>query len=197
MRTETITRVLYTAEELREHNPHGFDRAHDDYRQQVYSYTDHSDEWDSLRKFDEHVGFQRGRRYEDTTRGLGEAHAFTGRRAWAWLENVVIGPLRVPWSPLTRYGWLSNDRLKHTRYHEWPGTVPACPFTGYYMDEVILDDLRDSIRGGLCVFDAVRGLEEAVQREVDASLEHQTTEEGFLEWALNHDAEYTEEGERA
>lgn len=198
MRTVTRTVVLYTAAELQEKFPRGFDRALDAYRQHEHEWVDSSDEWGSLKAFDEHVGYRRDRYQDwDLTRGLGEAYNLTGRRAWAWLENVVLADLRLPWVPIT--GWRSHslDRQKHSRYKEWPGTVPSCPFTGFHVDETILDNLRSGIAGGLTVGEAVRGLEEAVQREVDADLEYRCSEEAFLEYVAENEYEFTAEGVQA
>jgi hypothetical protein len=195
MRTITRTTVVYTAEELQQQHPRGFTRAHDTYAMREQEWQDTSDEWGSLKAFDERIGYRRDRYQDwDLTRGLGEASGFTGRRAWAWLENVVLADLRVPWSPITRYGWLSADRQKHARYQEWPGTVPSCPFTGFCVDEDILDSLRDSIRSGMTVGDAVRSLEDMVQRVIDADLEYRCSEEAFLEHAADNDLEFDETG---
>jgi len=196
MRTETIVRVLYTVEELQEQHPRGFDRAHSDYSQDEYAWADHSDEWASLREFDRVVGFTRGYR-GDVWGGLSDHAELTGRRAWAWLENEVLADYRLPWKPITGSATYSAERRKNAKYRQRPGTIPPCPFTGYYTDEVILDEVRECLRSGGTVYDAVLGLEAAIQREVDRDLEYRTSEEGFIEWAANNDVEFTEAGERA
>jgi hypothetical protein len=181
----TIERTYYTVRELKEQGGNGFVRALDEYAQQECAWQDTSDEWASLKALDDHVGYRRHARwYHDD--GLGDCSELDGARALAWLENVVLGPLRVKWLPIAKRG-------RYTR----PGRVPDCPFTGFYMDEVILDDLRDSLRSGMSVGDAMLALEGKVQRVIDEELDYRTSEDAFIERAEDEGWEFTEAGERA
>lgn len=195
MRTETLTRDLFTVTELQERNPAGFARALDEYAAGECQWQDTSDEWASLAALDKHIGY--GRQYPGYShRGLGDTADLTGPRALAWLENEVLGPLRLPWGYMAAPGPLGVDRRKHAKYRERPGTVPACPFTGYYTDEVLLDDLRASLLAGMSVGDAMLALEAAIQKVCDEELDYRTSEEGFIEHAENNELEFTENGER-
>jgi hypothetical protein len=181
----TIERTYYTVRELKEQGGNGFYRALDEYAQQECEWQDWSDEWASLKALDALTGYTRDR-YRAYRGGLAETADLTGRRAWAWLENVVLTPLRVGWLPIAKRG-------RYTR----PGRVPDCPFTGFYMDEVLLDDLRDSLRSGMSVGDAMLALEGKVQRVIDEELDYRTSEEAFIERAENEGWEFTGAGERA
>jgi hypothetical protein len=187
MRTVTIERTYYTVAELQKHNGGGFDRALDEYAQQECAWQDWSDEWASLKALDKHVGYDRSGRVYAYGGGLDETADLTGRRAWAWLENVVLGPLRKPWIPT-----VGKRRDRYTR----PGKVPDCPFTGFYVDEVLLDSLRDSLRAGMSVGDAMLALESVVQKVCDEEMDYRTSEEAFIEKAEDEGWEFTKEGRR-
>lgn len=185
MRTVTIERTYYSVRELQMHPGGGFGRAFDDYCQQECSWQDTSDEWGSLKALDQHVGYDRSGRVYAYGGGLEDTADLTGRRAWAWLENSVLAPLRVRWLPIAKRG-------RYTR----PGRVPDCPFTGYWVDEVLLDSLRDSLRAGMSVGDAMLALEGVVQKVCDDELDYRTTEEAFIEKAEDEGWEFLADGRR-
>jgi hypothetical protein len=189
----TIERTYYTVRELQKGSPEGFARALDEYARQECEWQDWSDEWASLKALDEVVGYQRGyARYGAT--GMGSAEDFTGRRAWAWLENVVLADYRIPWEPISRPG----RRRKVAGYgsHYRAGMVEPCPFTGFYMDELLIEDLRESLRAGMSVGDAMRVLQAEVVRVIDDEMDYRTSEEAFVEKATDLDWEFTSSGQR-
>jgi hypothetical protein len=195
MRTVTIERTYFTVKELRSHPGSGFGRALDEYASDECSWQDWSDEWASLAALDKHVEYDRHRRlYWDG--GLAEAADLTGRRAFAWLENAVLGPLRLPWGYMSAPGPLGVDRRKRARYRERPGTVPSCPFTGYYTDEVLLDSLRGALAAGMSVGDAMLGLEAEIQKVCDDELDYRTSEDAFIEKAEDLGWEFLVDGTR-
>jgi hypothetical protein len=193
MRTVTIERTYYTVRELQEQPGGGFDRALDEYAQQECQWQDWSDEWASLKALDDAVGYRRSQRwYHDD--GLGETSDLTGRRAWAWLENAVLAEHRIPWQSLSHRG-KRRAMARHGIYYR-AGRVQPCPFTGFYMDEVLLDSLRDSLRAGMSVGDAMLTLEAVVQKVCDEELDYRTSEEAFIEKADDLGWEFSLEGER-
>jgi hypothetical protein len=195
VRTVTIERTYYTVRELEKGSPTGFARALDEYAQQECEWQDWSDEAASLKALDDLVGYSRN--YPGYShRGLGDCAELTGPRALAWLENVVIGPLRLRWGYMSAPGPWGQERRKHARYKERPGTVPSCPLTGYYTDEVLLDDLRDSLRGGMSVGDAMLALETKLQRLIDEELDYRTSEEAFIERAEDEGWEFLSSGQK-
>ena len=185
MRTETIVRELFTVTELRELHPAGFARALDEHAQSECNWADWSDEQASLKALDDAVGYDRGYRH-GYGGGLADTATLEGRRAWAWMENSLLGPLRVKWLPISKRG-------RYTR----PGRVPDCPLTGYYTDEELIDALRESFAAGMSVGDAMLGLEDRIRKVCDDELDYRTSEEGFIEDSENNEYEYTRNGERA
>jgi hypothetical protein len=195
MRVVTMERTYFTVEELRQHPGNGFVRALDEHFARECDWQDWSDEWASLKALDEHVGYRRQARwYHDD--GLGDCAELTGARAWAWLENVVLGPLRLPWGYMAAPGPLGVDRRKNARYRQRPGKVPACPFTGYYTDETLLDSLRESLAAGMSVGDAMLGLEAVILKVCEDELDYRTSEEAFIEKAEEEGWEFLVTGER-
>lgn len=98
-----------------------------------------------------------------------------GPRALAWLENVVLGPLRVPWQgkrrrEVAKYGWPYR-----------PGLVPPCPLTWVYCDESLLDALKGSLRSGMTVRDSLQSLADTAGRLLED------------EWEAYHSEDYARE----
>lgn len=195
MRTVTIERTYYTVRELQLHKGSGFDNAVTEFASDEVGYEDWSDEWASLKALDDAVGFGRDhhRHYRG---GLDEVGDLTGKRAWAWLENVVLAPLRLPWGYMSAPGPLGQDRRKNARYKQRPGTVPPCPFTGYYTDEVLLDHLRGAFAAGMSVADAMLGAAATIEKVIEDEWEYRTSEEAFIERAENEVWEFLVTGQR-
>lgn len=184
----TIEKVIYTAQELREQHPAGFARAFEAHCQSEMQWADWSDEWASLKAVDKAAGWDRGyRAYWWADRNADDVWSLEGRRAWAWLENVLLGPLREPWrKPGKRSRWTK------------PGHVPDCPFTGYYMDDVILDAIRDGLlRRGMTVGQVFAGLPDEVERVINGEIESRCDEDYFIERADDSELEFYENGEQA
>lgn len=200
MRTETITRTVYTVRELQEHHPAAFARALETHNQRECEWDDRSDDLASLSAIDKAVGYSRGYANYGAD-GLGDAAEFTGRRAWAWLENRLLADVRIPWSPMWSHplDWrrkASQKRREFSRHGMYyrPGRVEPCPFTGYYMDEVLLDDLRESLRSGMTVGDAMLGLAATMSRVCDEELDSRTTEDYFIERSEDLEVEFLSNG---
>ncbi len=186
--TKEIT--LYTLPELREAHPNAYAAAWERHRRQCWR---HGSDWaanaQSLRAILDAASASinhRGRlSMDDNHAGL------SGRRAWAWLENHILAPHRIPWRPMHA----SAKRRKYTRYGASyaPGKVHPRPFTGYYADEALIDDIRDSLRSGMTVGDALRALPDVVDRLNENDVEHAASEEQFL--AINEGMLYTANGD--
>lgn len=178
---------IYTAEELREQHPAGFARALDKHRDNVMNedsafYTEEI--YDSMRNVWAAAGYSEGRYGMDP-----DVAALTGKRAWAWFEHKLQEPYRIPWQ-----GQLRRYYAQFGRYYR-PGMVPPCPFTGVSYDEDMLDDIRDTLRRGGTVGNALGNLRNVADRLADAELEYRCSEEAFLEDAEANNWEYTEDGE--
>jgi hypothetical protein len=180
--------TLYTLPELREAHPHAYAKAWERHRQQCWrSGPDWAEEnADSLRAILDAAGASighRGRLSMDTGRA-----ALSGRRAWAWLENQLLGPCRIPWLPMH-----ANPMRRHRARHErsfFPGRVRHLCAT----DEALIDDIRDSLRSGMTVGDALRNLPDVVDKLNDQDVEYAASEEQFL--ATNEGTLYNNKGEQ-
>lgn len=192
MKTKTIN--IYTAAELKEHCPEGFERALEDWRESVQSdpawVSEIMDSFEAVFKAagltlkDYSIG-------TDCTVAQFDGEGLTGKRASAWLENNLLAGLRIPWSGKRRW-----KNAKYGRGYR-PGLIPPCPFTGWCFDEDLLDDLRDSIRGGLSIKEAFEGLADKAAKLIEEEIEAQCSEDYFLDHADANGYEYTENGKAA
>ena len=192
MRTVTIERTYFTVRELQAHNGGGFVRALDEYARKECEWADFSDEWASLHALDKITGWQR-RDYHGAN--WSDVWDMSGRRAWAWLENVVLSDLRIPWQGHRRRDvarYMKAYPKGSTAYR--PGTVEPCPLTGYYTDEVLLDALRDGIRVGSDLRQVMHELEHVIATLCDEELDYRTSEEAFIERAEEEGWEFLADG---
>ena len=199
----TITENQYTLEELRDSYPEGYARALMDYQDRVDNdpYVSWQEETlDSLLACLEACGLRRGQyTYElgayspsfIRVRHDADWLDLRGPRALAWFENHVLGPLRVPFTPMAEGG----KRRQHAKYGTRAGSVPPCPFTGFCTDDDYLDAIRESLKGGESVREAIGGLAFTYQRFVEAEWEYRRSPEGFADWADCHTQYFTESGE--
>lgn len=196
MKTKMIN--IYTAAELKEHCPEGFEKALENWRENVQ--TDPalvSEIVDSFKAVFKAAGLTL-KDYSIGGRGTGcrvefneAAGELTGKRAFAWIENNLLDRLRIPWS--------GKGRWKNAKYGRdyRPGLIPPCPLTGVCFDDDLLDDLRDSIRGGLSIKEAFEGLADKAAKLIEEEIEAQCSEEYFLDHADANGYEYTENGKAA
>ena len=102
-----------------------------------------------------------------------DAEGLTGQRAIAWLENNLLNNLRTP------YGLKNID--KRVKYGYKAGSIPSCPFTGYYADEDMLEGLYNEIMDGSTLGEAFTRLGYVVSKLLEGELEYQQSEECFIE----------------
>jgi len=191
MRTETTTRTLYTAEELQELHPDGFDVALHEYASLLYA--EEHEVYDSLRAIWDAADYM-----PRDTRWPGEMDGnvddLTGKRALAWFERTLQAPYRVPWAPITGTSINSRKRREAARWKYRPGTVRPCPFTGVCFDDDLLHDLKADLVGGMSVIDALRALEPNADWWRERDIEGQCEPETFIETADANGWEFTERG---
>lgn len=113
-----------------------------------------------------------------------------GSRALAWLENNLLGPLRIPWR--------GKKRWKVFRYgHPYrAGCVPPCPFTGYYFDDDIIAYLKRAVINGDSIKEAFESLAQLAQKTLESEIEAQHTEDYFKDYADANDYHFFKNGSR-
>ena len=190
----TIETTVYTVDEL---STAAFNRARIDYAQ-TYENLNADDDMSSLQAFVAAAGmrlanFEIGAYAHSSLRvdGNDDVLSMSGRRAWAWLENFVLADKRIPWTgsrraSVRKYGWAYR-----------PGMVTPCPWTGYHMDEVLLDAFRESLRDGMTVRDSFAALADTIRRAWEEEYADSTGEEGFRELARANGWEFEEDGSMA
>lgn len=227
---KTITVKLYTAEELKEQFPDAYKRAYARYQDRAGEDIPWMQETiDSLKTIikdagirltDWNLGPYNRNNHIDIEFPRDEAEEFTGRRAWAWLENNLFSKYRRPcnsrvddWSKYTdpatgffRKGYKLDEAARYYRTGEasgrtvhtrgFPGVLDSCPATGYCADDDYLDALRKSLRAGETLKQAFEGLADVCETLLEQEDEHNRSEEAFLENASANEWNYTEEGRR-
>jgi hypothetical protein len=188
MRIETTTRYLYTAAELQELHPRGFERARE-WFYEMEQEDGNREVWDSLHALWDAAGFEHTGYYGYLREGGdSDSTGLTGARALAWFERTLQEPYRIPWTgpkrrEVARYGWPYR-----------PGRVEPCPLTGVCYDDDLLNDLKADLVGGMTVLDALRALYANTERIVEEELEYRTEPEQFIEAAECNGWEFTEDG---
>lgn len=166
--------------------------------------------WGPLNALLETVGLKWWDRGRNRRPPLGENVAeFTGKRAWAWLENNLYSKLRwskkkgvreqMPGQPkgMTQWRPYSVKELRDKfKYGYREGAIPDCPLTGYCYDMDFLDDLKDSIKSGMTLGDAFRALPDRAQRMVDDEYQWRMEDEQVDDSIRANEYEFTKEGRR-
>lgn len=202
-------RTVYTAKELKEKFPEGFDRAWQNFKN---SQTDvpWSDEIiDSMKGVFEAANIKLEDYEIDGICGHSyvkfnmedEVYNLTGKRAFAWLENNILSQFRVKWgiSHIKSRIWDGGGIVRHVDrkdnyFIHFAGERKECPFTGYFADEVFIDALMKDIKAGSCLGDAFKGIADEAGKLRSEENDNQQAEEYFLEYADVNEYEYTEDG---
>ncbi len=189
-----IETIAYTAAELETAFPASY--AATLQRWQDQQYADGSP-WDgetvnSLRAVISAAGFT----LQDWSLGTGsytylrlamhDAEDLQGARAMAWWESNVVAPMRVPWT--------GRERTEARRYGISPGTVPACPLTGYCADDEYLAHVARRLRAGDTISAALLSLDEPCVAMMQADLDQAVSEDAFREHCATHDARFDASG---
>lgn len=187
----TVTRNVYTAAELQAQFPKAFDRALERYRQAIYDDPPWQSEWqDSLT--------EALKPFKNRELPCLE-HAGIGR-TMAWIENNILGPMRIPFTPYFAPGLqpeVGRSRRRLSKYGSFyrPGMIKPCPWTGFVGDEVMLDEIRKCAREGIPLRDFITRLVDECNRAFGEDTESNCTEEAFIEYADANCREFYENGE--
>lgn len=178
---KTLELTVYTIKELKELFPSAYQHKLSQFQ------NDHSDiAWlyeinESMKALLCHCNVK-AKWFRDNDLRLHEfqAEGLKGKRAMAWLENTVKGPLRKGFT-IPSYRYKSEKKHKAKKPYTLADCVPDCPLTGYCFDYTLLEELEKAIRKGETVKQAIEGLSYFYQKEIDNEIEQQTSEENFLE----------------
>lgn len=183
----TVTRKVYSAAELKDASPTGFAFALRQHERRTYDdpawSTEHGESLSAMLKA---FGNDPPEWPSDTTR------AQDIRRSMAWVENNILAPLRVPFRPIV-------TRKVTTRYGAdyRPGSIKPCPFTGYCIDDALLDYVRKEARNGTSPRQLRREVEQEGERLWSEDVEAQAGEDAFLDDADANDREFYSDGTQA
>lgn len=121
--------------------------------------------------------------------GLDDAGELRGKRALAWLENNLLAQYRIPWS-----GEQRTSVARYGRFYR-PGMVTPDPFTGYYLDDVVIEHLINRIsKCDDTLEEAFESLASVWQRALEDEVESARSREYFEDtWA--HEAQYLANGD--
>lgn len=124
---------------------------------------------------------------------LGDVEKLTGRRAFAWLENNLFGPLRITAAEFAenRKAYLKDGANYRV------GKVRPCPLTGVCYDEDFLDALRKSIKDGSTLKDAFHNLADVGGRLCEAECEYINEDAQVDEEIRANEYEFESDGTRA
>jgi len=116
-----------------------------------------------------------------------EIEEFTGKRAMAWLENNLLSNIRISY-----YGKRRKELRQYGKYY-YAGMIKPCPFTGYCVDDDLLDDLIKEVKEGSDLKTAFEELASTIQRIIQNEVEYQNSEEYIAEYFKINEYEFDEE----
>lgn len=197
MRTITITRNLYTFDEL---STEAQERAIDFLRPDALAWQD--EDVDTVRTIAEQMGWEYNYHSYDGVSysvdywlpdGDGDVGELTGKRAMAYIQNNYINSAERPkqyWS--RRYGYDRRSR-KSKIFH----TINDCPFTGYIMDCCFAEgwnDWQKRFRADLTVQDFLDMVAARLGRDWTQDNEYQVSDEGIRNLIEANGYEFLEDG---
>lgn len=123
---------------------------------------------------------------------MGDAETLTGKRAAAWLENNLFGPLRITRAHFNEH---RKDYLKYGDGYRI-GQIKSCALTGMCYDEDLFESLRKSVRAGHNLRDAFAELADVVRRLDEAETEGRNEDDAVAESIEANEYEFDEDGDR-
>lgn len=201
----TIT--VYSASELKEKFPDGFEKALKNWQDHASDEIFWSDEIiDSMKSLFYASGVNlinwsigayspctvRFEMPEDGEDYINALEDYTGQKAYNWIKkNVLDG------SKFKRITYNKKLGGKGWRYDitKTDGSSWSCGFTGYCSDHDFIESLLDDIRGGCTLSDAFHNLADTAGHLLESECEYQQSEEYFLDNADANEYQYTENGQ--
>lgn len=174
----TVTKTIYKYDELPTEKAK--ERARDWFRGVDVEYNWYEESRESMEGFTKHFPV-RVKDWSYGGQGSGVTFEFTGEDG---LENIAGVRL---------YKWLSNNGIGKL-------TGGDCPFTGYCMDEVLLDPIRAFLKQPINRVTFRELLEDCYHAWVkgcENDIEYQGSDENVAETILANEYEFDEDGGRA
>ena len=181
---QTITKTIYSAQELKEQFPEAFKSAYERYQQGEYR---HGLNWgaemlDSVKQAVSLSGYElkdyclgdTSNRDNHLRLEERDCDSLSGGRAVAWLENNLLSKLR-------------NKK----------GELDAGKLTGYCFDYDIIESLQNAVKGGDTIREAFLGLADVYARHADLEWEDQLSEERFIDTSEANNVMFFEDGREA
>lgn len=226
---------VYTARELKRYYPEAFEKAREKHAEGVMEDSGwYADEiYDSIKGAFDAAGvtmrnwslaaYDGSRSFikaEFPGEGGEETAEFSGARAFAWLENNLLGPVRVPFISLQeareaqkelRAFWEKHKtkkerqevgdmalrlRRRQSRLYGKPGEIASCPFTGCCYDDDVIGELVGEIKSGGTLKSAFEGLAAYYQKTLEGEIEYRQKPEMFIEEAEANGWEYLKDGKQ-
>ena len=193
---------LYSASELRDQYPDGFENALEHWRDSQDEIFWMNETIDSLKALikasglylrDWSLGTESYRSYINIDWELDVA-ILSGQRAMAWLENNLLSDLRIK-KNTKDYLKYNNGYIEKSLRPYSVGKIPPCPFTGYCADDTYLDSLIKDITNGCTLEEAYNNLAGVCSRMLENDLDNQNSEEYFLDHADVNQYQFTEDGQ--
>ncbi len=194
-----ITVNTYSAQELKDEFPKGYQRAYNQYcidtQEMGISWGDEIIE--SLKGiFDASGIYLRDYSIGDDQRSFvqfnmeSDVKDLQGARAQAWLEHHLLSGLRETRPFNKRIKYYSGKPYNFNKY----GQIKSCPFTGVCFDEDMLESLVKDIRSGETIEDSFRNLADVASKLYKSEWESQLSEEYFLDTSFSNEWTYDERG---
>ena len=204
--------VVYSAKELKEKFPDGYEKAFNDYKDDISQdpYLPWQNEiMDSMK----HCIQTAGVTLNDWSIGAYSSCYVKISIPTYWSELADNDVLVDDLEGRRAYDWLkeafdlkSYKRVKYTNHLGKPayrydfvkenGEDWSCEFTGYCADHDFLESLFECIHDKMNLHDAFSNLADVAGKLFEQEYEGQLQEEYFLEFADANNYEYTEEGEK-
>jgi len=205
---ETIE--VYSASELKEKFPEGFEYAHEKWQNSHSHDTFRTDEiMDSLKgifkasgiKLDDwsisdssesYVKFTLPTYWSELADCDQLVDDYTGRRALNWTKTGL------ELKSVKRIGYPGKNKQKLFRYDviKSDGKPWSCEFTGVCYDHDFLDSLLDDIKSGCTLSEAYHNLADKAGRLFYEEWKDQMSEEYFIDFADANEFKFTEEGKQ-
>lgn len=203
---------VYTAQELKEKFPEAFEKAHENFKDDVRNdpYLPWQEEiMDSMKATFKNAGVT----LHDWSIGAYSPSYVKFSIPTYWSELAEEDLLVDDYEGKLAYNWLKEafDLKSYKRvvfknhlgkpahrydFKKLDGTDWSCEFTGYCADHDYLESLFDCIHNGMSLHDAFSNLGDVTRKLFENEYEYQQSEEYFFEEASANGYEYTEEGDK-